>query len=172
MKQEVLIIDGYNIIGAWPWLDELKKESLEFAREQLLGVLKEFQGFTGMQVIVVFDGHLSPGARKEYQSGKVRVLFSKENETADELIERIVYEMEKQALHIYVATSDRMEQQITFGEGALRISAEELASRVAEVRKSIRGRIDSLEKKRNTLADQLGEEVAEIFEKWRRKDID
>ncbi|MFC4765967.1 NYN domain-containing protein [Effusibacillus consociatus] len=170
--REVLIVDGYNIIGAWSQLAESKKESLELARDQLVGILTEFQSFTGMEVIVVFDAHLAAGARKQYQSGKVQVYFSKEDETADEMIERFVHEMEKRTSHIYVATSDLVEQQVTFGEGALRISARELEQRVIEARKSIRKEVDKLEKKRNTLGDQLNEEVAEIFEKWRRKDID
>lgn len=167
-----MIVDGYNIIGSWPALVELKNESLELARDQLVGMLKEFQSFTGMQVIVVFDAHMSSGARKEYKVGNVQVVFSKEGETADERIERIVYEMEKRAAHIYVATSDQVEQQITFGEGALRISARELERRVKEARKSVRKAVRKLNPSRNTLADQLDGRIAEIFEKWRRKDTD
>ncbi|GAX89339.1 NYN domain-containing protein [Effusibacillus lacus] len=170
--KEVLIVDGYNIIGSWPQLVELKRESLELARDELIGILKEYQKFTGMQVILVFDAHLMQGARREYRPGQIRVLFTKEEETADELIERIVYEMEKQATHIYVATSDLVEQQITFGGGALRISARELEARIKEARKSIRKHVKRLENQRNTIGDQLDEKVAEIFEKWRRKDID
>lgn len=170
--REVLIVDGYNIIGAWSKLAQSKKDSLELARDQLVEILKEYQSFSGMQVIIVFDGHMTQGARKEYKTGNVQVFFSKEDETADEMIERLVYEMEKQASHIYVATSDRVEQQITFGEGALRISARELENRVKNAKKSIRNEVKKLENKRNRLGDHLDEEVAEIFEKWRRKDID
>jgi predicted RNA-binding protein with PIN domain len=170
--KEVLIVDGYNIIGAWRILNDLKKESLELSRDRLVGILEEYQKVTGMEVIVVFDAHMSPGPRKECRSGRVQVLFSKEEETADEMIERIVYEMEKQVSHIYVATSDLVEQQVTFGEGALRISARELEARVNEARKTIQLEMKKLERQRNTLGDHLDEKVAEIFEKWRRKDID
>lgn len=186
--KEVLIVDGYNIIGAWPELTELKRESLELARDQLAGILKEYQRYTGMQVIIVFDGHMSTGAsvgqgsrhtgtlpvppqnqqsrRRNY--AKFQILFSKKQETADELIERIVYDMEKQGAHIYVATSDLVEQQVTFGDGALRISANELAQHVKLAQKAIRQEVKEMEKRRNTLGDHLDKKVAEIFEKWRR----
>lgn len=182
-----MIVDGYNIIGAWPELIDLKRENLELARNRLVEILKEFQVYTGTQVILVFDGYLTAAPRENTNpnlvkdlrlwiktSGqgkpkKLQVLFSKHQETADELIERIVYEMEKQGAHIYVATSDRVEQQITFGEGALRISANELSQRVKQVQTSIQHDVRELANKRNTLADQLDGKVAEIFEKWRRK---
>jgi predicted RNA-binding protein with PIN domain len=186
--KEVLIVDGYNIIGAWPELSELKRESLELARDRLAEILKEFQRYTGMQVMIVFDGHLSAGVRDgndsrqtkdltvpsrkrktgKRKTAKFQILFSKYQETADELIERIVHEMEKQGAHIYVATSDLVEQQVTFGEGALRITANELRQRVQHAQKSIRREVKELEKKRNALGDHLDEKVAEIFEKWRR----
>lgn len=186
--KEVLIVDGYNIIGAWPELSELKRESLELARDRLAEILKEYQRYTGMHVMIVFDGHLSAGVHIGHdsrqtkglavrsgqgrsgkrKSAKFQILFSKYQETADELIERIVYEMEKQGAHIYVATSDLVEQQVTFGEGALRISANELQLQVQHARKSIRREVKELEKKRNALGDHLNERIAEIFEKWRR----
>lgn len=185
--KEVLIVDGYNIIGAWPELSELKRESLELARDQLAEIMKEYQRYTGMQVIIVFDGHMAAGTGIGYGSPqtvgipvrpskrggkhknpKFQILFSRPQETADELIERIVYEMEKQGAHIYVATSDLVEQQVTFGEGALRIPARELQQRVKLAQKAIRQEVKEMDKKRTTIGDHLDEKVAEIFEKWRR----
>lgn len=165
---EVLIVDGYNIIGAWKELNELKRESLELARDRLLSILKEYQRFTGVRVIVVFDAQFTTGPRKEIKGGKMQVLFSKPEETADELIERLVYDIEKVGAHIYVATSDRVEQQVTFGGGALRISARELEKKVRHARRVIREEVQRLNPQRNTLGDRLDENVAKIFEKWRR----
>ncbi|BCJ87357.1 NYN domain-containing protein [Effusibacillus dendaii] len=170
--KEILIVDGYNIIGDWPELVELKRESLELARDHLVGTLKEYQRFTGMEVIIVFDAHMATGERKEYKQGKLQVLFSKTDETADDVIERLVYQLETKVTRVYVATSDYAEQQVTFGEGALRISANELRKMTEQARKAIDKEVQRLSPTRNRLEDQLNKKVVEIFEKWRRKNID
>ncbi|HEU4962512.1 MAG TPA: NYN domain-containing protein [Bacilli bacterium] len=169
--RETLIVDGYNIIGAWPDLRSLKVESLEAARDGLIDALKDYKAFTGREVIVVFDAHLSVGRQAEETIGGVHILYTKENETADELIERLVYEREakKSRGHIYVATSDYVEQQVTFGEGALRISARELRIDVVAARKEIREQVEDLGPKRTLLGQRLNPEVAAFFEQLRRK---
>jgi uncharacterized protein len=169
--REILIVDGYNIIGDWPELRERKAESLELARDQLLDDLKEYKAITGRDVIVVFDAYLTRGGQTEETIGGIKILYSKENETADELIERLVYgyEREKVRRHIYVATSDYVEQQVTFGGGAYRISARELRIDVQEAKKEIRERVRGIGPHRNRLDSHLSPEVREMFEKWRRK---
>jgi predicted RNA-binding protein with PIN domain len=169
--REVLIVDGYNIIGDWPELRQLKAQSLESARDQLLEDLKEYKAITGRDVIVVFDAHLSRGGQSEETIGGVRLLYTKELETADELIERLVYEFEREKVrrHLFVATSDYVEQQVTFGGGALRISARELRIDVRAAKKEIEERVDKLTTRSNQLGNRLTPEVREMFEKWRRK---
>lgn len=66
MIQEILIVDGYNIIGAWPELQRLKELSLEEARDRLIDIMAEYQSFSGMKVIVVFDAYYVPGLGKKY----------------------------------------------------------------------------------------------------------
>ncbi|KEO81717.1 NYN domain-containing protein [Tumebacillus flagellatus] len=169
--REVLIVDGYNIIGDWPELRALKAQSLEAARDQLLDDLKEYRAITGREVIVVFDAHLKRGGQTEERVGGVQLLYTKELETADELIERLVYELEREKVrrHIFVATSDYVEQQVTFGGGALRISARELRIDVQEAKKEIEERVEDLTPGSNRLGNHLSPEVREMFEKWRRK---
>jgi predicted RNA-binding protein with PIN domain len=171
--KEVLIVDGYNIIGAWSSLVELKKENLELARERLIDILKEYKAFTGREVIVVFDAHQTGSLGTSEKIGGVRVIYTNQNETADEMIERLVYEAEKKKARIYVATSDYTEQQVTFGGGALRISANELQVLVKEAEKAIQEKIRDKTKnqqsKRTTVSDVLAPDVALILEKWRRK---
>ncbi|MFD2172363.1 NYN domain-containing protein [Tumebacillus lipolyticus] len=168
--REVLIVDGYNIIGDWPELRALKRESLEAARDGLLDGLKEYKAFTGREVIVVFDAHLALGGQAlEVHSG-IEVYYSDQEETADELIERLVYDFlrEKTRMHIYVATSDFVEQQVTFGGGALRISARELRTDVQTAKRQIREQVDRQNGARNVIDDHLSPQVREMFEKWRR----
>lgn len=148
---------------------QLKKESLELAREALIDILKEYRAFTGREVVVVFDAHQTEGMSTLQKIGGVQVVFTKENETADELIERLVYEAEKKKARIYVATSDYAEQQATFWGGALRISANELLTLVREAAKEIREKTEKTQRKRMTVGDFLDPNVASIFEKWRRE---
>jgi uncharacterized protein len=169
--REILIVDGYNIIGDWPELRRLKAENLESARDQLIDDLKEYKAITGRDVILVFDAYLSRGGQSEETISGIKIYYSKENETADELIERLVYEFEREKVrrHVFVATSDYVEQQVTFGGGALRIPARELRIEVNAAKKEIRERISKIEPQRNRLDSHLSPEVREMFEKWRRK---
>lgn len=169
--REILIVDGYNIIGAWPELRSLKHDNLEAARDGLIDSLKDYKAFTGRDVIVVFDAHLAAGRQTEETIGGIRILYSKEDETADELIERLVYDLYEKTTrgHIYVATSDYVEQQVTFGEGALRISARELRIDVLAAKKEIREKVSDLGPKRTLLGQRLSPEVEAFFQELRRK---
>ncbi|WP_409343435.1 NYN domain-containing protein [Paenibacillus sp. MBLB4367] len=167
--EEVLIVDGYNIIGAWPDLQRMKDLDLEEARDKLIGLLSDYQAFSGMRVIVVFDAHQVPGLGGKYTQHKLKVMYTKEKETADELIERLVNEWMARRRRIYVATSDMTEQNVIFGKGALRVPARELLVKVNESRKEVRRSIDSgRQTRKNSVDDYLSEEAKSILEKWRR----
>ena len=57
----ILLVDGYNIIGAWPELRELKERDLAAARDRLIEQMAEYQAFTGSRVIIVFDAYYVQG---------------------------------------------------------------------------------------------------------------
>jgi uncharacterized protein len=162
-----LIVDGYNIIGAWPELRALKTSDFAKARDLLIENMAEYQGSTGYQVIVVFDAHLSPGTEKKTKNHRVEVIFTRENETADERIERLVGELKSLDTRIYVATSDSTEQWQIFGKGALRKSARELKNEMGEIEKQIHVSVGE-RKRQNSSSIHISEEIAEIFERWRR----
>lgn len=168
--EEILIVDGYNIIGAWTELRRLKENgNLEEARDRLLDWLVEYQAFLGRRVIVVFDAHQIPGLGKKFNKN-ITVYYTKENLTADELIERLVRELHNRRKTIYVATSDYTEQNITFGQGALRISARELAIEKKAVKENIDSKVKKNNKKiKSTIYSALDEEMIKFFENWRRK---
>lgn len=164
----ILIVDGYNIIGAWPELMELKLEDLAAARDRLIEIMADYQGFTGQKVIIVFDAYEVRGIEKRYQNHKVEVIFTKIEETADEKIEKLAIELSNRQTQIYVATSDYTEQWAIFGQGALRLSARELLIEVQTIDRSIGKSLKKTREKVPAAKIPLSTEVAEIFEKWRR----
>ena len=96
------------------------------ARDRLIEQMAEYQAYTGSRVIVVFDAYYVQGIEKTYKNHKVEVIFTRENETADERIEKMASELNNIKTQIQVATSDFTEQWVIFGQGALRKSAREL----------------------------------------------
>ena len=130
MKKQLLIVDGYNMIGSWPELVLLKKqEKMADAREALLHRLSNYAKYEGIEVIVVFDAQLVPGIQQNYKKYQLEVVFTKEDETADSYIERIT--------QVTVATSDLAEQWMIFSQGALRTSAYELYKTIQKTEKNI-----------------------------------
>ncbi|MDB5055576.1 MAG: RNA-binding protein [Bacilli bacterium] len=166
---EYLVVDGYNIIGSWPHLVKLKDIHLEEARDQLIHTLADYQAYSGIHVCVVFDAYHVPGLGGKYEQSKLRIVYTKEKETADELIERLVSEMIGRRKQVYVATSDMTEQNVIFGKGALRLSARELLIKVRENDKELRKRInENSQPKRNPFDSNMSNELKQLFEKWRR----
>jgi predicted RNA-binding protein with PIN domain len=168
-REDVLLVDGYNMIGAWPELALLKNEKLESARDRLLDMLSDYQSYKGLVMIVVFDAFRVPGAGAEYRHQKMQVVYTRERETADECIERLVGEWTSVRRNIYVATSDMVEQHVAFGRGALRLSARELLIEVKLSRTSIQDAIQSDKPlKRNPLSGVLTDDIRQRLEQMRR----
>ncbi len=168
--QEILLVDGYNIIHAWPDLKRIADYSLEDARYALLEILQDFQGYKGLRVIVVFDAHMIQGGlEKKERACNIEVVYTRENETADHYIERWTAGIQKN-MHVIVATSDFLQQTMVLSQGAVRISARELLEQVRLVRKRINS--EYLEKhhpKTNLLGDRVSPETLEKLERWRRQ---
>lgn len=138
MKTPLLIVDGYNMIGAWPELVLLKNQDrLEDAREALLNRLSNYAKYEGLKIIVVFDAQLVPGVTQSYTKYQLEVIFTEEGETADSYIERIAGELNNRLTQVTVATSDLAEQWVIFSQGALRTSARELYKSVEKTEKYI-----------------------------------
>ncbi|MGG4033478.1 NYN domain-containing protein [Paenibacillus cisolokensis] len=168
-REDVLLVDGYNMIGAWPELEKLKDTDMEGARDRLLDLLADYQGFTGMRIYVVFDAHQVPGLGAKYRQHKLTVLFTKEKETADECIERLVIDLQRRGRNIYVATSDLVEQHVAFGKGALRVSARELRLDIEHCRNRIEQTLrEERPEMRMTLDGKLSLDVRMQLERMRR----
>ncbi|OKP76512.1 RNA-binding protein [Paenibacillus helianthi] len=169
--RDILLVDGYNMIGGWPDLAALSLIGMQGARDRLLDMLAEYQAFSGLRVIAVFDAYRVPGLGKSFVQGKVQVFFTKEKETADECIERLVGEFNHRRRQIYVATSDFVEQHVIFAQGALRISARELRLEIEENQKQVKKAIEpgSISSNRHSLEEKLPPEVRKRLEDWRRQ---
>lgn len=165
---DILIVDGYNIIGAWPELRKLKEHDLAAARDLLISKMADYQGFTGYKVMIVFDAHLVQGIERKYTNYQVDVIFTRENETADERIEKMAKQLINVRTKVYVATSDYTEQWAIFGQGALRKSARELLIEMEAVEQSISKKVEKIYEQKPLSKIPLTDEVARIFEKWRR----
>ena len=138
MKTPLLIVDDYNMIGAWPELVLLKNQDrLEDAREALLHRLSNYSKYEGLKIIVVFDAQLVPGVTQSYSKYQLQVIFTEEGETADSYIERIAGELNDRLTQVTVATSDLAEQWVVFSQGALRTSARELYKSIEKTEEAI-----------------------------------
>ena len=120
---EYLLVDGYNVIFAWDELKRLAQADIAAARAALTDVLSNFGAFRRCVVILVFDAYKvkgNPGSVETVDG--VKVVYTKEAQTADAYIERATYELRKER-RVRVATSDNLEQVIILGHGATRVSA-------------------------------------------------
>ncbi|MDO4544529.1 MAG: TetM/TetW/TetO/TetS family tetracycline resistance ribosomal protection protein [Bacillota bacterium] len=135
--EEYLLVDGYNIIFAWEQLKELSKINMDSAREALIEILANYQGYRRCRIIVVFDAYKVKGGERRYEKHEnVDVVYTQEAETADMYIERTAYE-KKGKYHIRVATSDRLEQMIILGNDAFKVSADEFKLEIQQAEAEI-----------------------------------
>ena len=129
-REAYLLVDGYNIIYAWKELKELAAISLDGARGKLQDILCDYQGMKGCQVMVVFDAYRLQGHPVEVLDyHNIRVVFTKEAETADQYIEKFAVRHAKE-YSITVATSDGLEQVIIRGQGCALLSAQDLQKEI------------------------------------------
>ena len=114
-----LLVDGYNIIHAWPDLKELCAVNFDAARQKLIELLQDHHGFTGENILLVFDAYKVAGGTGslDHESG-VTIIYTRENETADRYIERRSRELANN-FQVKVVTSDAAEQLFAQGSGAL-----------------------------------------------------
>ncbi len=130
---EYLLVDGYNVIFAWEELTELARENLDSARQRLMDILCNYQGYVRCRLILVFDAYRVRGGHGEVQKyHNIHVVYTREAETADMYIEKVSHELGRK-YHVTVATSDALEQLIVIGQGAVRISSRELKEEVEHV---------------------------------------
>ena len=172
----LLIVDGYNVLNAWRGV--LKEKPLSEAREDLIHALADYAGYTGQQIVLVFDAWKSERIARtiEQVPATLSVVFTRRGETADHYIERMCDEVRERAeygkLLLRVATSDSVEQTIAMGRGAIRISARELLREIETMRNpDVQKNKLPIKAQRgggSTVMDRLPEETRRKLEKMRR----
>ena len=169
--RRILIVDGYNVIN----VRKPVRESLvlEDARRRLTDRLHDYAGWSGQQIIVVYDAWLSDRTQRSIENhGPLQVVFTMKGETADCYIERLCDELEDdismRRAEVRVATSDLIEQTIAFGRGAGRISSRELLMEMDMATANRSGNMGSAGKRSNTVADRLPADIRERLERMRR----
>lgn len=163
--QEYLLVDGYNIIFAWDELNELSKVNIDSARDKLMDIMCNYQGYKKCELILVFDAYKVAGGRGEvFDYHNIHVVYTREAETADQYIEKFTHENGKK-YDITVATSDRLEQMIIWGAGAKRMSAIGLLEEVKAIQQEIQSHLEQTPlKEKNYLFDQLKAGKEELLE--------
>lgn len=130
---ECVLVDGYNIIFAWDELKELAKDNIDGARDKLLDIMSNYQGYKGCTVIVVFDAYnVKRHTETVYKHDNVFVVYTRAAETADMYIAKTTHKMSSK-YKVTVATSDALEQLIIMEHGALRMSAMNFLEEVKRV---------------------------------------
>lgn len=140
---EYLLVDGYNVIFAWGNLNKLAESSIDGARNALINILCNYQGYKKCEVIVVFDAYKVKGNHREIEKvNNITVVYTKEAETADMYIEKASLDLAKKH-KVRVVTSDALEQVIILGNGALRVSSREFQAEVSAAEQTIRNIIEN-----------------------------
>ena len=161
--EEFLLVDGYNIIFAWDELKEQAAVNLDAARQALVDILCNYQGYKQCGLIVVFDAYRVKGGKaKVERQNDVYIVYTEEAETADMYIEKVTYALGRDTARkrrVRVATSDNLEQTIILGHGSTRISAGMFYDEVKRVEARISEMIAEQNrrgaKKRARLADSM-----------------
>lgn len=140
---EYLLVDGYNVIFSWDNLKKLADSSIDGARNALINILCNYQGYKRCEVIVVFDAYKVKGNHCEIEKvNNITVVYTKEAETADMYIEKASLDLAKKH-KVRVVTSDALEQVIILGNGALRVSSREFQGEVKSAEENIRSIIEN-----------------------------
>ena len=151
-------MDGYNIIFAWDELKAVARDNLDAARQMLMDLLSNYQGYKKNVVILVFDAYKVPRSVGEVvRYHNIYVVYTKEAETADAYIEKTTYEIGKKH-RVRVATSDGTEQLIILGHGALRLSARAFKDEVEQVGGQIAAALvrNNIQNRGTKLSEHLG----------------
>jgi len=169
-KEEYLLVDGYNIIYAWPELKELVDENMDGARMKLLDYLSNYQGIQNCQIIVVFDAYRVQGHREEVMDyHNIHMIYTRESQTADQYIERFAHDNQKK-YKIAVATSDGLQQLIVRGEGCSLLSARELKAEIEGANERVKQEYHEIQgRDRNYLIDALSPELKQQMEELIKK---
>jgi predicted RNA-binding protein with PIN domain len=132
VRPQYLLVDGHSIIFAWPELRRLHERRTSLAREALIKQLRDYQDWSGIRVVVVFDGR-GTSVSHEADPGEIQIFYSRGGQTADSIIERLTSKYAER-FDLVVATGDYLEQETASACGAETVSPEGLRDLLQEAR--------------------------------------
>ncbi|MBQ7389760.1 MAG: TetM/TetW/TetO/TetS family tetracycline resistance ribosomal protection protein [Clostridia bacterium] len=145
--EEYVILDGYNVIFAWEELARTAEVDLALARDMLTRIMCSYTAFRKCHATIVFDAYKRKGGEgSEEECGNVKVIYTKEAETADAYIEKASKAL-VDSYTVRVVTSDLEEQYVVLGHGALRVSAKEFRHEIENTTSEINETIDRMKYK-------------------------
>jgi predicted RNA-binding protein with PIN domain len=168
-----LLVDGYNVLNAWPELQRMMEVDLEQARDRLITMLSEFDTLNKIQVYLIFDGHqVKGGLEHRMESGGITIIYTREGESADNWLERFAAAQKPDLFGnrtpVYVVTYDWLVQRIIAAQGAYRVTPTELLNELKRLRAESK-KYYSQPVQRDFLDEHLSENVKDVLEKWRRR---
>lgn len=173
--QAVLLVDGYNVIGAWSYLQKTRDgDGLEASRHKLIEALVNYSAFEGLETRTVFDAHYQDSpSYSEAITQNVSVHFTDFGETADTYIEKFCaafrYDIHKSANRLIVATSDRAQQLMVVGYGAEWMSAQQLQSAVeSTASRALRQNRPKQNRASRFLVNSLDAKTQQQLAEWRK----
>ena len=125
-----VIVDGYNFIRRSRQLNELDRQDILLGREALLDMLLAYKKVKRHRITVVFDGQntlSAQGPDVQHNAKGIRVIFSKNGHTADDVINTIASQQREKAL---IVSSDNGVTNYCSSQGAAVIRSEEFEQTV------------------------------------------
>lgn len=159
-----VIVDGYNIIFAWKELKELAYKNIDSARDKLIDILCNYQGARACNIVVVFDAYKVKGhSGEDTFYNNVRVIYTKENQTADVFIEQMAHQIGRK-YDVTVATSDSLEQVTVLAQGCRVLSARELKTDIEYFENQVREQLKQSSGEKSYILEHAAENVEEYIE--------
>ena len=142
--KRMVIVDGYNLIYSWEDLKKTSDFSLEKAREELMDILSNYVAFTKTELTLVFDAYLvKDGEGSDFFHDNYRVVYTKQDQTADAYIEKLMFELGPN-YDIRMVSGDKLLQFSAVHSGLLRMTAKEFYDEITKVGNEINDYVKKL----------------------------
>ena len=174
--EDLVIVDGHNFIFNLLNGTKPSSEKLAYLREKLVADLDWYKNQKNCDMVVVFDARNSDNPSRSIQTvDGVKVIYSRKNETADDIIEELAA-METGYRRKFVVTSDYLQQKVVFGKNIYRKSSREFNLELKDLKERIRERItrsrEDSDKKFHSLEERLsGKERKKLSELRKKQDL-
>lgn len=166
--KEYLFVDGYNIINSWEEIRKKASIDLEEARNELIETLAEYHHYSGIDITLVFDAYDVKGSNRSEEVYKgIKIIFTKEKETADHYIERTLDALGR-IKRIRVATSDKLEQEMVLSRGGTRLSAKELEVEILNAKNMAKRNRQNIKIRNQMHLGRLDDVNMNILENWNK----